>query len=126
MNGSKISFVVFDEADEILAEPPAPKLTSWFLLYGGSSEDGRGNPVYKGRTTQPDVALAFFRKNIKNNPYSTGNVTLVTDTQERQLTEENLKAMCQLREKAGLAVTRAVKKKKTEIANKPAGYGSFA
>lgn len=126
MNGKTIDFVVFDEADQIAAPHPYAKLTSWFLLYGGSSEDGMGPPVYKGRTIHPDAALTFYRKNIKNNPYSTGNVTLITDKEERQVTEENLKAMVQIREKASQTKVKEVKQKKAQETNKPAGYGSFA
>lgn len=50
----------------------------WFLLYDGSSPDGRGNPHYKGRTENPLEALAHLSK-VANNPYSTGCVKAFTD-----------------------------------------------
>ena len=53
--------------------------TEWYLLYGGSSVDGRGDAVYKGRTIEKSEALAFYVKHIKDNPYSTGKVQIVTD-----------------------------------------------
>lgn len=45
-----------------------------FILYGGSSEDGRGDGVYETFTRDPQKALDFFYKNIANNAYSTGKV----------------------------------------------------
>lgn len=56
---------------------------TWFLLYGGTSEDGAGPGVYVGRTTDPKVATNHNR-NIKRDPYSTGYVLVVTDTQCRR------------------------------------------
>ncbi|MEG0063087.1 MAG: hypothetical protein RR740_00640 [Pseudomonas sp.] len=120
--------IVFDEMAAFI-ENQTPVLTIWFLLYGGDSEDGRGMPVYKGRTISPEVALTFYRANIKNNPYSTGNVSLVGDKEIRHCTEKQLQAMIQVREKAGKAMMsqkRRDTQKKVPVTQKPAGYGSFA
>ncbi len=51
----------------------------WFLLYGGSSEDGSGGGVYVGKTADPSVAREHARE-VRRSPYSTGYVLVVTDT----------------------------------------------
>lgn len=54
-------------------------METWYLLYGGISEDGRGPGTYIGRTTNKAKAQkhdAVCRKD----PYSTGKVVIVTDT----------------------------------------------
>lgn len=51
----------------------------WFLLYGGSSADGRGPGRYEGRTDDPEVARAHHEK-IRANPYTTGYVQIIDDT----------------------------------------------
>lgn len=51
---------------------------TWYLLFGGSSADGRGPGEYQGRTTDREIALRHF-KECKNNPYSVGYVLVVTD-----------------------------------------------
>ncbi len=53
----------------------------WYLLYGGSSEDGRGPGRYEGRTVDHQEALLHFIK-VKSSPYSTGRVLVITDDQE--------------------------------------------
>ncbi len=50
----------------------------WYLLYGGSSEDGRGPGKYIGRTTESDVAFKHARE-CASDPYSTGYVIALTD-----------------------------------------------
>jgi len=55
----------------------------WYLLYDGSSPDGMGHGYYCGRTTDPEVAKAHFLK-VWSDPYSTGKVTIITDTKERR------------------------------------------
>lgn len=50
----------------------------WYLLYGGSSEDGCGPGKYVGRTVDVFVAAKHYIK-ISKNPYSTGYVKVVTD-----------------------------------------------
>ena len=50
-----------------------------YVLYDGSSCDGRGNPYYIGRTKDKKVAKAHFNK-CKKNPYSIGEVRIMTDT----------------------------------------------
>ncbi len=50
----------------------------WFLLFGGSSPDGRGEGKYIGRTTDPKAAAWHWRK-VHADPYSTGYVLIVTD-----------------------------------------------
>lgn len=55
---------------------------AWFLLYDGSSPDGRGHPEFVGRTTDPKEAKAHWEK--CQNPYSTGKVVIVTDEKQEQ------------------------------------------
>lgn len=50
----------------------------WFLLYSGSSCDGRGEPKYKSRTTDIDIAIKHLK--AKPNPYCFDKVMAVTDT----------------------------------------------
>lgn len=70
--------------DTLPPSPPKPKpLEPWFLLYGGTSEDGAGPGRYVGRTTDRDAALRHFHE-IKRNPYSTGGVDIVTDSTLRR------------------------------------------
>lgn len=57
---------------EVMAEP-------WYLLYGGTSADGLGWGVYEGRTLDYATAKKHFIK-VSKDPYSTGSVTIVTDT----------------------------------------------
>lgn len=52
---------------------------TWFLLYGGSSVDGRGPGIYKGRTADESVAREHHSE-ISKDPYSTGYVLRVTDS----------------------------------------------
>lgn len=54
-------------------------METWFLLYGGTSEDGMGNGLYIGRTTSVLDAYKHYR-NCVENPYSTGYVLIVTDS----------------------------------------------
>jgi len=51
---------------------------TWYLLYDGSSADGRGQGTYAGRTTDKKKAVSYFKK-CKADPYSTGGVDIVTD-----------------------------------------------
>ena len=50
----------------------------WYLLYNGTSTDGRGIPVYCGRTTSEDEARRYLE--TTKTPYSFGKVDVVTDT----------------------------------------------
>lgn len=52
---------------------------TWFLLFDGSSPDGRGPGQYIGRTTDVKAATWHFRK-VDGDPYSTGYVLIVSDT----------------------------------------------
>jgi len=52
---------------------------TWYLLFGGSSPDGRGEGDYVGRTTDKKVAFKHFNR-ISKDPYSTGCVKIITDT----------------------------------------------
>lgn len=52
----------------------------WFLLYGGTSCDGAGPGKYIGRTLDVDEARKHFLK-CRKNPYSTGKVEIITDTE---------------------------------------------
>ena len=56
-------------------------METWFLLYGGSSEDGSGIGKYVGRTTDAALALKHFRE-VKSSPYNTGGVKIITDKSE--------------------------------------------
>ena len=53
----------------------------WFILYDGTSPDGRGSPQFCGRTTDPIEARKHFLK-CDSDPYSTGRVRIVTDREE--------------------------------------------
>lgn len=53
-------------------------IDKWFLMYDGSSPDGRGSAKYVGRTEDWEIARAFYDVN-ENNPYWTGYVEIVTD-----------------------------------------------
>jgi hypothetical protein len=58
-------------------------MNPWFLLFDGSSPDGRGDPDYIGRTTDKAKAKAHAKK-CSENPYCTGYVVVCTDTQYRR------------------------------------------
>jgi hypothetical protein len=62
--------------------------SAWFVLYDGSSPDGRGQGQFCGRTTDPHKALEHF-KECKSNPYSTGSVLIVTDKEEGRAWQES-------------------------------------
>jgi hypothetical protein len=49
----------------------------WYLLFDDMSEDGKGSPKYIGRTLLKQEAIRHLRK-VKANPYSIGNVMIVT------------------------------------------------
>lgn len=70
------------DIDQVLGRASMTSTTGddrWFLLYGGSSPDGRGAGRYIGRTTDVKVALKHWRE-IKKDPYSTGCVDIITNT----------------------------------------------
>lgn len=52
---------------------------TWYLLFEGTSVDGRGQASYKCRTDVLAIAEAHKRR-ISKNPYNTGYVVVVTDT----------------------------------------------
>lgn len=52
-------------------------MAKWYLMYDGSSPDGRGGAKYFGRTTDREIAEEFYLSN-KKNPYWTGYVDIVT------------------------------------------------
>lgn len=54
-------------------------MTPWFILYDGTSPDGRGVARYAGRTTDPSIARKHFEK-TQSDPHSVGYVLVVTDT----------------------------------------------
>ena len=54
-------------------------MQTWYLLFGGSSADGRGEGRYAGRTTDVTEARKHYEK-CAADPYSTGSVQIVTDT----------------------------------------------
>ena len=55
----------------------------WFLLYDGSSADGRGPGRYYGRTTSAKKAKQHFEE-VYNDPYSTGYVMIISDKKEER------------------------------------------
>ena len=55
---------------------------TWYALFGGESADGRGTPRYVGRTVNFSTAKAHYLR-VANNPYSTGRVVILTDTEMR-------------------------------------------
>ena len=50
----------------------------WYLLFGGSSQDGRGTGTYFGRTTDQNAAREHY-DSLVTNPFSIGRVEVVTD-----------------------------------------------
>lgn len=56
-------------------------MKTWYLLYDGSSADGRGTPRYIGRTLDIGVAMDHYEK-CESSPYCTGKVIIITDTKE--------------------------------------------
>ena len=57
-----------------------------YVLYGGTSCDGRGNPTYVGRTTDMKEAREHLKKG-QSNPYSIGSVWAMTDTEFHMIRE---------------------------------------
>jgi hypothetical protein len=57
---------------------------TWYLLYDGTSEDGRGTPSYVGRTVQHADAVRFITN--RKSPYWAGHVLVVGDTWEKKTT----------------------------------------
>jgi len=53
-------------------------METWFLLFGGSSEDGSGPGKYVGRTTDKQAAIAHHQK-CTSDPYNSGYVMIVKD-----------------------------------------------
>lgn len=63
----------------------------WYLLFDGSSPDGRGEPKYVGRTTHKALAKKHFKK-IDSNPYSTGKVLIANDFSLKTATKADFEA----------------------------------
>ena len=55
----------------------------WYLLFEGSSSDGRGEPKYTGRTSHKEIAKKHFEESEKS-PYSTGKVMIANDAVFKQ------------------------------------------
>ena len=55
-----------------------------YLLYDGSSSDGRGDPDYRGWTTDKTVAEKH-KKKCQSSPYYTGRVEVITTTTYKRL-----------------------------------------
>lgn len=55
-----------------------PIKETWYLLYSGSSCDGRGTPKYKERTLNRDYARVFLKK-VRSTPYSFGHVIEINE-----------------------------------------------
>jgi hypothetical protein len=58
-------------------------MDTWYLLYGGTSEDGSGPGTYMSRTTDKTAARRHYTE-CRKNPYSVGKVTIITDTKLEQ------------------------------------------
>lgn len=63
-------------------------MTPWYLLFDGTSVDGRGPATYCGRTTDQTIAR-FHKKNCDNDFYSVGYVVVVTDDQHCRVFDDN-------------------------------------
>lgn len=64
----------------------------WFVLYDGTSTDGRGQPKYSGRTLDVNQALKHLEK-CAANPYSIGKVKVFTEKNAFQASLEGLRRM---------------------------------
>lgn len=53
-------------------------MSDWYLLFDGSSPDGRGYPKFVGRTTNKAEAKKHHEK-VSRDPYSTGMVMIAND-----------------------------------------------
>lgn len=73
-----------NERDRDLRERDETRGQTWYLLYGGTSEDGMGSGPYIGRTTDKEVARDHHAK-CRKNPYSIGFVEIVTDTEKKRV-----------------------------------------
>lgn len=51
-----------------------------YLLFGGTSPDGRGELSYVGRTESKGEAARHYKK-VKSSPYSIGKVMIVNDSE---------------------------------------------
>lgn len=58
-------------------------MSYWYLLFGGSSVDGRGEGKYIGRTLNRNEAIAHFYQ-CNSDPYSTGYVLIISDEVHRR------------------------------------------
>lgn len=54
----------------------------WYVLYGGISDDGRGDGKFAGRTEDKGVAREWFKR-VKQDPYSVGGVRIIDDVSDR-------------------------------------------
>jgi hypothetical protein len=57
---------------------------TWYLVFAGSSCDGRGDPDFKGRTTDRLDAISLYRKFVCSS-YDFGRIVEVTATTYKQL-----------------------------------------
>lgn len=55
----------------------------WFIMYGGTSCDGRGSAKYAGRTLDPNDAAKFLKEN--DSPYSFAYVQVIDDHSSCQM-----------------------------------------
>lgn len=102
--------------------------TPWFLLYGGSSEDGRGPGKYMGKTFYPSQALTFYRQHIKSHGgYATGYVQACYDDCTIHVDETWLKnEIRQQDQMADKIAKHQGQPKVVESKDRPEGYGTFA
>ncbi|QOC57992.1 hypothetical protein phiK7B1_137 [Pseudomonas phage phiK7B1] len=95
----------------------------WFLLYGGSSADGRGPGKYMGRTMDPGNAISFYREHIKKQDgYATGYVQAVFEGEVLHVDEKWLKEEEARQSKVRFPKPEPLSSAKT----KPTDYGAFA
>lgn len=63
----------------------------WYLLFDGSSPDGRGEPDYVGRTSHKESAKKHYKK-VSKSPYSTGKVMIANDFKYRRANDADFDA----------------------------------
>ena len=65
---------------DVLRRPLAGVGETWYVLFDGTSADGRGDARFVGRTTDA-VAAALHAKKCEKSPYCTGYVLKITDAE---------------------------------------------
>lgn len=66
-------------------------MKTWYILYDGTSPDGRGDPVYLTRTTDPEIARKFLKD--RNDPHSLAKVVAFYEKTEKHFNHWNYKKL---------------------------------